>query len=223
MKRTFASAVLSVLALAVCIGASAGQSRAADEAGQSKASDVAGTGYIAPKAEVLGVLNNKAGSNVNSPMFNYGAEAGFNVTNDVSVGVDVLGTSLSQHTHNPVALNNAAATNTATLGVPVGTAPNRWNTVSGIGGDGVLNWRFWNTDGFGLYTGLNAGLTGFDHVTPVNSGTSLLFEEGAKLGFTARLTDALDLDTAAKFNHYGEFSDKGLNGLGGSFDLKYHF
>ena len=214
MKRTLASsflAILAILAIAACIAASSGQSLAADESGSG--------GYIAPKTEVLGVFNNK----VNSPMVNYGAEAGVNLSNNVSLGVDVLGTYMSQRTHNPVGLNNNALTNSAVMGGPVSVASNPWQSTNGLGGDGLINWSFYKTDNFGLYTGLNLGFTAFDHVTPANSGASFLFKEGAKLGFTARLTESLDLDTAAKFDHLGEFSDKGLNGLGGSFDLKYHF
>jgi len=183
-------------------------------------SDNQGKVFVEPKVYMMGALGN---SNITSPIYQYGAEFGFFATNNIDLGVEILGMYFQQHMHNPGNLANVGGLYSALYGMPVSAGANSTGSTQGGGGNAVVNWHFFQTDRASAFAGIGLGYFGFDNVTPVNGNSQSAFAQNLDLGFTANLTDNLLFKLTGRYQHMGEYSDKGLNTMGGSVGFAFMF
>ena len=182
--------------------------------------DNQGRGFIEPKVYMMGAVGN---SNITSPIYNYGAEFGFFATNNIDLGVELLGVYFQQHQHNPGNLANIGGLYSALYGTPVSPGTNTTAGTDGVGGNAVANWHFFQTDKGSGFVGVGLGYFGFSNITPINGTSQTALAENVDLGFTANITDNVFLKMTGRYQHFGEYSDKGLDTLGGSLGFTFMF
>jgi len=163
---------------------------------QAKALD-AGTVYLEPKVGFYGNSNSHISS-----MFTYGGELGYFVIPDLSIGAEVLGYSIDQKRHSFSETNG--------------------NNVGGIGVSGILRYHFVDTQTLSMFGGIGLGALFADAKLPYN-GSESLFSQLAEVGLNVFLADPVSLQVAGRWQHYGEYSSKGLNSWGGNVAIKFVF
>lgn len=158
----------------------------------------AGTVYLEPK---VGMYANSS-KNISS-MFSYGAEAGYFFVDAFSLGLEGLGYSVTQKRY------------------PYSGA----TTYENVGAFSPIAWaryHFISDEKFSVFAGL--GLGGFfSGVNIPRNGFTSNMTEAAEVGFNVFLVNSLSLQLAGRYQHIGEFSDKGSDNWGGNLALKYGF
>jgi hypothetical protein len=164
-----------------------------------------GTFYIEPKVGFYGNTNSKISS-----MFSYGAEAGYFIFDNFSLGGEFLGYAIYQK-KNPYSGSNSYQYDA--------------NAFSPIA---IARYHFYSTDKMSLFAGV--GLGGFfsDKKVPRNGYDSNLTEIG-EVGFNVFITEMVSLQLAGRWQHIGEYgsnsgsSPKGSDNFGGNFAVKFVF
>ena len=168
-------------------------------AGLAQAKSIeAGTFYVTPKVGMYGNTNSRISS-----MFTYGAEAGYFVIDGLSLGVEALGYVVTQK-RTPGGRGSA------------------YETVNAFSPIGILRYHFALSDKASVFAGV--GLGGFFSGVkiPRNGYTSNLTEIG-EVGVDFALSDNVSLQLAGRYQHIGEFSNKGADNFGGNFGVKITF
>ena len=158
----------------------------------------AGTFYLEPKVGFYGNSNDRISS-----MFSYGGEAGYFMLDGLSFGFEALGYVITQKRSR------------------FGLGSN-YETVGAFSPIGLFRYHFINEDRFNMFAGL--GLGGFfsEVAVPRNGYTSNLTEV-AEVGMNVFVTDNLSVQVAGRWQHIGEFSNKGADNWGGNLSFKYSF
>lgn len=158
----------------------------------------AGTFYLTPKVGMYGSTN----KNISS-MFTYGGEAGFFVIDGLSLGVEALGYVIYQKK------------------IPLSSATT-YEYVNAFSPIVMARYHFMLSDKASIFGGI--GLGGFFSgvKVPRNGYTSNLTEVG-EVGFDFAVTDMISLQLAGRYQHIGDFSNKGSDNLGGNFGVKFAF
>ncbi|WP_243368321.1 outer membrane beta-barrel protein [Fundidesulfovibrio soli] len=158
----------------------------------------AGTVYLEPK---VGMYANSS-KNISS-MFSYGAEAGYFFVDGFALGLEGLGYSVTQKRYPTTAVN----------------------TYENVGAFSPIAWaryHFISDEKVSVFAGL--GLGGFfSGVNVPRNGFTSNMTEAAEVGFNVYLVNALSMQLAGRYQHIGEFSDKGSDNWGGNLALKYGF
>lgn len=158
----------------------------------------AGTAYLTPK---VGIYANSS-KNISS-MFSYGAEGGFFVVDGFSLGLEALGYSVTQKRY------------------PVNSL-NTYENVGAFSPIAFARYHFITDEKFSAFAGL--GLGGFfSEVNIPRNGFKSNMTEAVEAGFNVFLANALSLQLAGRYQHIGEFSDKGSDNWGGNLGLRYGF
>lgn len=165
---------------------------------QAKTLD-AGTVYVEPKVGLYANSNDRISS-----MFSYGVEGGFFVADGFSLGVEALGYVITQK-RNPWWSGNA-----------------NYETVNAFSPIVMARYHFINQEKFSLFGGI--GLGGFfsEVKVPRNGYSSNLTEVG-EVGMNVFLSDAISLQVAGRYQHIGDFNNKGADNWGGNLAVKYAF
>ena len=161
----------------------------------------AGTFYLTPKVGMYGSTN----KNISS-MFTYGAEAGFFVIDGLSLGVEALGYVIYQKRKPNAFLSSNSNYEYANAFSPIA----------------IARYHYMLSDKASVFGGI--GLGGFfsDVKVPRNGYTSNFTEVG-EIGFDFALTEMVSLQLAARYQHIGDFSNKGSDNFGGNFGVKIAF
>jgi hypothetical protein len=160
-----------------------------------------GTAYVEPRGGVYGTTNKKV-----HLVGTYGGAAGYYVLDGVAVEAEGLGYSVGQD-------------------VPRATALGRGNheeTTGAVGVAGMARWNFVRTPKGTLFMGVGGGGLFADSAVPA-SGAKQSGLGQADLGGTVGLSNNVSLRASGRYQHLGEFSDKGLDSLGGHLGLKVSF
>lgn len=157
----------------------------------------AGTIYVEPKVGFYGNSSPRIGS-----MFTYGAEAGYFLADGFSMGIEALGYVITQRSHRS------------------GGGP--YETVNAFSPIAIARYHFINEQRYSVFAG--AGIGGFfsGQRVPRNGYYSNLTEV-AEVGANVALKDNLYLQAAARWQHIGEFTEKGADNWGGNVSLKFTF
>lgn len=159
----------------------------------------AGTFYLEPKVGIYGNSNSRISS-----MFSYGAEAGYFFIDGLSVGFEGLGYVITQK-RNPQWSGNG-----------------NYETVSAFSPIGIVRYHFINEDKFSVFAGV--GLGGFfSQVKVPRNGYYNNLTEVVEAGMNVFLTDHASIQLAGRWQHIGEFSNKGSDNWGGNLAFKYAF
>lgn len=160
-----------------------------------------GTAYVEPRGGVYGATNKKVHA-----VGSYGGALGYYVADGVALEAEGLGYAVGQD-------------------VPRATAVGRSTTektTGAVGVAGMARWNFVRTSKGTLFVGAGGGEMFADQAVPSgghrNSGLGQ-----ADLGGTVGLTKDVSVRAAGRFQHVGDFSDKGLDCLGGHVGLKISF
>jgi len=164
---------------------------------QAKTLD-AGTAYLEPKFGVYSNANPRIGS-----MLTYGGELGYFVVPDVSVGGEVLGYSINQR-KNPNSLSNT------------------WENVGAFGVNGILRYHFVDGQTYSFFGGLGLGAMFAESKVPRN-GYDSSFSQLAEVGANVFVVDSVSLQLAGRWQHFGEYSNKGSDNWGGNVAVKFIF
>ena len=164
---------------------------------QAKTLD-AGTVYLEPKVGIYGNSNNRISS-----MFTYGGEFGYFVADGLSIGIEGLGYVITQK-RSPWMFGKTD------------------QTVHAFSPIVMLRYHFVNQDRFSMFGGFGVGGFFAQKAVPYNGYASSL-TEAVELGMNVFLTDNVSLQLAGRWQHIGEFSDKGSDNFGGNFAVKYAF
>lgn len=165
---------------------------------QAKTLD-AGTFYLEPKVGFYGSFNDRISS-----MFTYGGEAGYFVADGLSMGVEGLGYVITQKRS------------------PWMFSGKNDETVHAFSPIMMLRYHFVNLEQFSAFGGFGVG--GFFAQTRVPyNGYSSSLTEALEVGMNVFLSNNVSLQLAGRWQHIGEFSEKGSNNLGGNFAVKYAF
>lgn len=158
----------------------------------------AGTVYIEPKVGLYANSNDRISS-----MFSYGGELGYFVVDGFSVGFEALGYVITQK-------------RTAWGG------NGNYETVNAFSPIAMLRYHFVNDEKFGVFAGI--GLGGFFSGVPVpRNGYTSNLTEVAEVGFDVFLTNNVSMQLAGRYQHIGDFSNKGADNWGGNLAIKYAF
>lgn len=159
---------------------------------------VAGTFYLEPKVGLYANSNDRISS-----MFTYGAEVGYFVADGFSLGFEALGYVVTQK-RTPWSGNG------------------NYETVNAFSPIGMVRYHFINDETLSVFAGI--GLGGFfsEVRVPRNGNTSNLTEVG-ELGFNVFLTENVSMQVAGRYQHIGQFSNKGADNWGGNLAVKYVF
>jgi len=163
---------------------------------QAKSLD-AGTVYLEPKAGFYGNSNHNVSS-----VFTYGGEVGFFAIPDLSIGAEVLGYSIEQKKS--------------------GSTQTNANTIGGVGASAILRYYFVDAQPVSLFGGIGLGALFADQKIPHN-GSDTLFSQLAEVGLNVFVADPVSLQLAGRWQHFGDYSDKGLDNWGGNLAIKFVF
>ncbi len=157
----------------------------------------AGSVYLEGKGGVYGSSTPKI-----NVAYSYGAEVGYFLADDFSVGVEMMGYAFDQEKR-------------------VGTST-RFSPVNALGSALTGRWYFAHTDAGGVYMGAGIGGLFGDGRVPYNGYYSSLTEH-AELGFSLTMAEGIDLHGAGRYMHIGEFNNSGADLFGGNLGLNYSF
>jgi len=163
---------------------------------QAKSLD-AGTVYLEPKVGFYANSNSHVSS-----VFTYGGEAGYFVAPQLSLGAEVLGYSIEQKKSS--------------------TTQSNGDTIGGVGASAILRYHFVDTQSMSLFGGIGLGGLFADQKVPYN-GHESLFSQLAEVGFNVFLADPVSFQIAGRWQHFGEYSNKGLDNWGGNAAIKFVF
>ena len=161
-----------------------------------------GSAYVEPRGGVYGTTNSKV-----HLVGTYGGAAGYYVLDGVAVEGEALGYAVGQDVPRPSAL---------------GRSTSHEETTGAVGVAGMARWDFVRTPKGTLFVGAGGGGLFADKAVP--SGGSRQSGLGqADIGGTVGLSKNVSLRASGRFQHVGEFSDKGVDSLGGHLGLKISF
>jgi len=161
-----------------------------------------GTSYIEPRGGVYGSTN----PNVNV-IGAYGGAAGHYVADGVALEAEGLGYAVDQKTKQPTATGLAT----------------KEETTSAVGVSAMARWNFVRTPKGTLFVGAGGGgIFSSDKEIPYN-GSKQAGAGQADLGASVALGKNVSLKAAGRYQHVGEFSDRGLENFGGNVGLKISF
>jgi hypothetical protein len=161
-----------------------------------------GTAYVEPRGGVYGSTN----SNVHV-MGTYGGAAGYYVMDGVAVEAEGLGYAVDQDVSRANAL---------------GQKSTHEETTGAVGVAGMARWNFVRTPKGTLFVGAGGGGLFADKEVPTGGSKQSGLGQ-ADLGGTLGLSKNVSLRASGRYQHVGEFSDKGLDNLGGHLGLKISF
>ncbi len=171
-------------------------------AGPAMAQDYTqGTTYLEPRGGIYGTTNKNV-----KIIGTYGGAAGYYVADGVALEAEGLGYAVDQ---------------TVKRATPLGVS-SKDETTSAVGVAGMARWNFVRTSQGTLFAGVGGGGVFADKETPYN-GARQSGAGQADLGASVALSKNVSLKAAGRYQHLGEFSDKGLDSLGGNLGLKISF
>ena len=172
------------------------------QAGTSPAQEYTqGTSYVEPRGGVYGSTNRNV-----KVIGTYGGAAGHYVADGVALEAEGLGYAVDQNTKRPTATGESS----------------KEDTVNAVGVSGMARWNFVRTPKGTLFVGAGGGGIFSDKPVPYNGSKSAGAGQ-ADLGASVTLGKNVSLRAAGRYQHVGEFSDKGLENLGGNVGLKISF
>lgn len=160
-----------------------------------------GTTYIEPRGGVYGTTNSKV-----QVMGTYGGAAGYYVMDGVAVEAEGLGYSVRQDVSRATALGRST----------------HEETTGAVGVAGMAKWNFVRTQKGTLFVGAGGGGLFADKAVPTGGSKQSGLGQ-ADFGGTLGLSKNVSLRASGRYQHVGEFSDKGLDSLGGHIGLKISF
>jgi outer membrane protein W len=158
----------------------------------------AGTLYIEPKVGLYANSNTRISS-----MFSYGGEVGYFVADGFSLGFEALGYVVTQKRTRFGGNGN-------------------YETVNAFSPIVMARYHFVNEERFNAFVGI--GLGGFFSGVPVpRNGYSSNLTEVGEVGFNVALTNNVSMQLAGRYQHIGDFDNKGADNWGGNLAFKYAF
>lgn len=162
----------------------------------------AGTFNIEPRFGMFGTTNKRVNS-----IWTYGAAAGAFITDNLALELEGMGASVDQM--RPIRYAN-------------GSTDEFHRTSNAFASNLNLRWHFVNSSQGSMFVGAGVGGMWADYRVPYNGFESSV-TENCELGATLALGQHMSLKGAFRYWHIGQFSDQGVNALGGTLGLNISF
>ena len=162
----------------------------------------AGTFNFEPRVGLFGTTHKRVNT-----IWTYGAAAGACITDNLALELEGMGVNVDQT--RPYRYAN-------------GTTDEMHRTANGFASNLNLRWHFVNSAQASMFVGAGLGGLWADSQVPYNGFESSV-TENCELGATLALGQHMSLKGAFRYWHIGQFSNQGVNALGGTLGLNFSF